>query len=293
MKIDFSLLHTQSASQRRKSDPKLVESPVLVPSSGEAVSWKTCLREMLLGHGLTLAPKELSFEQSYHGHQAYQFLLEIVCGLHSPIKGETEVHGQYWKLIEAAKPDISKEFYKLLHQVHVHAKRVRTEHLVGLGSQSYGSYVRKKMKKLDEVNLVGSGQLCIEILPWLMKSGARLRVHARNPHLKLDLQKQFPKIILEDLNSKRDVPLTGGLIVAAPLESDHIREFISDDEPRLKTILDLRGESKEDPIATSAHLQTLNCVFSEVEKSKENIQEKIKSAREMIGELVLSNRVSA
>lgn len=46
-------------------------------------------------------------------------------------------------------------------------KKVRTEHIVGLGSQSYGSLLRRNTKDLDSATICGSGQLALEILPWL------------------------------------------------------------------------------------------------------------------------------
>ena len=60
-----------------------------------------------------------SADEVFTGQNAYVFLLEVVCGLKSPILGETEVHGQYREFLERIKASADKELYQVLHQVHV------------------------------------------------------------------------------------------------------------------------------------------------------------------------------
>src|SRR4051794_17953925 len=58
------------------------------PDHGPLV-WATCLRSLAFG-----GTPETGDEYYLQG-EAYRFLLEVVCGLKSPIVGETEVFGQF------------------------------------------------------------------------------------------------------------------------------------------------------------------------------------------------------
>jgi glutamyl-tRNA reductase len=62
----------------------------------------------------------------------------------------------------------------------VDAKRVRSRHLEGLGSQSYGGMVRQHLKGVPSVIVLGAGQLAEEILPWIVGK-TDVNVCARNP----------------------------------------------------------------------------------------------------------------
>ena len=62
--------------------------------------WQTCLRS------LVLLPDDFPHEDLAHGEwledeSAYRRLLEIACGLHSPLVGETEVFGQFKDAVQA------------------------------------------------------------------------------------------------------------------------------------------------------------------------------------------------
>ena len=58
----------------------------------EQLLWRTCVRSVLFCSAQAL--EEILLDESdevYRGVEAYRFLLNIVCGLQSPIKGETEI----------------------------------------------------------------------------------------------------------------------------------------------------------------------------------------------------------
>src|SRR5205085_5331838 len=81
----------------------------------------------------------------FRGQQAYAFLLEVICGLNSPIVGETAVMGQFKDfLLDAKFPRTSWGNFlrQLVTNLMIDAKRVRARHMQGIGSQSYGSLVR-------------------------------------------------------------------------------------------------------------------------------------------------------
>src|SRR5260221_8259196 len=104
--------------------------------------WRTCLREVTFaddgdgaqavsGNGLALVEG-----------QAYRLLLEILCGLQSPMLGETQVMGQFKVFLSGLGQDHAW-LNRLGQRLLADARDVRTEYLQGLGSRSYGSAVRR------------------------------------------------------------------------------------------------------------------------------------------------------
>ncbi len=149
---------------------------VFAPSSVPV--WATCLRS--LAFAKDLSDIELQEEDAiYAGEEAYAFLLEITCGLHSPIVGETEVFGQFKNFVPhwlAAQPDHTALAKRLLTD----AKNLRAKHLSKLGNQSYGSWLRKNVST-EDVHVLGGGHLAKEILPYLAKQGKNVTLHVRDP----------------------------------------------------------------------------------------------------------------
>src|SRR5207253_8864098 len=75
-----------------------------VPNVLNGLEWRTCLRRILFLNQVDnrsliaavesdqLSPATLEI---YRGFDAYRFLLEVICGLNSPLIGETAVMGQF------------------------------------------------------------------------------------------------------------------------------------------------------------------------------------------------------
>lgn len=254
--------------------------------SGWAV-WATCLRSL----AISFAP-EGSFsgtppEQTevYEGKEAYQFLLEIICGLHSPILGETEVFGQFktftesWMKSEPLSRNLVQSFF-------ADAKKVRQLHLSGLGSQSYGSWVRKCLSETKPVHLLGSGQLAQDILPWVLKSEGQVNVYCRDYGKALiSLEAHSDRLRFREYSSA-PFKLDGAMIVCAPLSSIEIKEKFQLADDLL--IIDLRDNSHFDLIVSSQASQKLfhlKDVFKELEFSRAAVVEKAAEAKALIGTL--------
>src|ERR1044071_1886966 len=129
-----------------------------MPAVLNAIEWQTCLRRILFLHAsdspaiiqsIQNGELRLPNVEVFRGDDAYRFLLETICGLNSPIVGETAVMGQFKEVSERAK-FATTPWGCFLHQLMLNlmmdAKRVRHDHLQGLGSQSYGSLVRQEVK---------------------------------------------------------------------------------------------------------------------------------------------------
>src|SRR6184192_2649261 len=120
-----------------------------MPAVLNAVEWQTCLRRILFLHAgdsaaiiesIKNGELRLPTIEVLSGHDAYRFLLETICGLNSPIVGETAVMGQFKEFLLNAKfPKTSWGNFlrQLTTNLMIDAKRVRHNHLQGIGSQSY------------------------------------------------------------------------------------------------------------------------------------------------------------
>jgi glutamyl-tRNA reductase len=156
----------------RKSPDATAEA--LLP---DACAVKTFLREVriaTLPTDFQPAPMEARAAgyESYTGADAYRFLLQLACGLESEIAGETEILGQIkqsWRDYEAAHATEARALRPWMQRLLQDTKEVRTEYVVGLGSATYGSLVRRLLggSLTGPTLLLGAGQLAETILPFL------------------------------------------------------------------------------------------------------------------------------
>src|SRR5215831_13258384 len=174
-----------------------------MPAVLNGIEWQTCLRRILFLNAHdnrdiietvkagNLIPPTVEI---FPGPEAYAFLLEVICGLNSPIVGETAVMGQFKEFLLHAKfPQTPWGTFlrDLCTNLMIDAKRIRHAHLQGLGSQSYGSLVRQNVKGMPAVAVLGSGKLAREILPWLIGK-TKVRVFCRNLKRAEDLLREYP-----------------------------------------------------------------------------------------------------
>ncbi len=263
----------------------LINDLVLIhrKSSGTAIEpkgnpWfvmKTCLRSLTIGW------KDWPFEwpedkdvEVLHGAPAYQRILEVISGLHSPLFGETEVFGQFKQAsseFEIPEALWRSRFNKLFRQLSQDAKVVRKKHLHGGGSQSYGSAVRREVKDLKNIHIIGAGQLVQEMLPWLSKVEGKLVIHARSPEKVQGLVNEFPRLELSSLLERESISDESlALVIAAPLSSTEIAAWMDTRSLKSDLIIDLRGECEEDPIAIeNISVIDLKGVFAKISANKE------------------------
>jgi glutamyl-tRNA reductase len=188
--------------------PKSAPLPPLYsePEGKGLLEFETCQRRIWIDlHGLSQNP-------SHQGEQAYSFLLEVICGLHSRIFGETEILGQF-KAFVKKHPELSPWSSWLLED----AKMIRSHWLRDVGAHSYGSVVRRWCASKNKITILGTGQLSAKLTPWL-KGASQLRsrnletlpesdavvIAAPIPDLTLmQLQLQKPSALWIDLRGER------------------------------------------------------------------------------------------
>lgn len=249
------------------------------PYSGalpEGLHWETCLRSLVFSNGETVPTS--GFGEWYAEREAYRFLLEVICGLHSPIVGETEVFGQF-KTFSKGLLQADPRRAKLVQRLFTDAKALRTEHLAGLGHQSYGGWLKKNIRE-NSVHILGAGQLAREILPYLLKNGKRVTLHVREPS-----RVSLPEVTICPL---RERAFDGGsLVVAAPMAAQEITGWLS--LPPAE-VFDLRDCSSVDPLAARRHV-VLQDIFAQIESTKVKLAPVVERVKAEIA--ALSDRLAS
>jgi glutamyl-tRNA reductase len=231
----------------------------------EAPVWATCLRSL----AFVSEPSKMQIgrdDEVYQADQAYRFLLEVICGLRSPIVGETEVFGQF--------KAFSQEWLKrdprqatLVQRILNDAKSIRTQYLSHLGTQSYGSWIRKNLRS-SRVHIIGAGHLVQEILPYLLKQNREVVLHVRDPR-----KVQFfngPVYTISDRQFDG-----GAVVVAAPIAAGEVELWLQHG-PQAEQIFDMRDAAKMDPLgAVAKELRSLHEIFDEIEQTKVRLQPRL------------------
>jgi glutamyl-tRNA reductase len=144
-----------------------------IPEHGHAFLFETCMRKIYVDGSL---PRSISVQPTALGEEAYGLLLRVICGLDSPLLGETEVMGQFREQIKNAP----SRLLPILDQLLTDAKDVRRRHLIGIGAVSYGSIVRSLWKRSPSVLLWGAGNLGRELRPWMDSISERVEWCSRS-----------------------------------------------------------------------------------------------------------------
>jgi glutamyl-tRNA reductase len=216
-------------------------SQPLLDCATDAPVWQTCLRQMAFmapGQALpALGPEDTAYEDA----QALAFLIRVLCGLDSPVKGETEVLGQFKDYLAAlpaaSHPLLSPE--SPWHQfVLAEVKALRDQHISRLGSQSYGSLIRKELRGLEDVAVLGSGRLAADILPWL-KDKAQVELWCRDARKAEPLAALVPGLKARSLAQAGEGIPGLALVVAAAIPDTELAPLL---RQRFQLIIDCRSE---------------------------------------------------
>lgn len=249
--------------------------------AGSSSQWRvfvTCLRSLAISFDGQALDESKSTDQVYRGDQAYRFLLEVACGLQSPILGETEVFGQFREFA-----DQWTDRAPFFQNIYADVKNVRQAHLSHLGSQSYGSWVRKQVKAGTPVHIIGTGQLAQEIYVWLRKQNSDITFYSRahdRAELRLKNALGFD-VAVKEFAAAQDLT-DATVVVASPVSANQVQTWMGQLQPKL--LIDLRDDSNTNRIRGVNFC--LQDVFSEIEKGRHHARHKIQLARQMIEEMV-------
>lgn len=254
------------------------------------IKWETCLRQIYFGFPENLPSDSPDDVETYQGKEAYEFCLHTVCGLKSPMLGETEVWGQFKALFrdfDYASHTFGKPLRRFIDHVFSDTKMIRHLHLTGLGSQSYGSLARRLLRGSEEINIVGSGLLVKDMLPWLVKETPKIRLVCRSIEKgfeRLDELKVRPAASqVVNLSHSSELDLRGSLIIAAPIEAEWLNQNMQ--LSNIQKVVDLRDNSTKDRVK----MQNEKCdviplveFFREIETTRNAVEKKVAAAKEAI-----------
>lgn len=251
-----------------------------------ALVWKTCLREIAIVDSRELHREDLLPEDEvYMREDGYRFLLEVICGLHSPLVGETEVMGQFKNFaVRAANGPAGRCTAPWMQRLIADAKKVRTHHLTGLGGRSYGQLAQRYLADCDPIFILGAGHLVQETIPSLVDH--RVEIFCRRPEAAVELLERHTNAAVHQIHEAFDgddqsAPL--GLIIAAPLTASEIRAWIERSGRRFETIVDLRGESRSDVLTVEgSNVIHFKDILEDLDSNRRFANQRVEKALEEI-----------
>ncbi|MBN8540963.1 MAG: hypothetical protein J0L82_11300 [Deltaproteobacteria bacterium] len=286
--IQLKMLHVKNGEVPRNGASDVRDLLELV-SAGPHFRWDTCLRT------IAIFPEQASGDSTSEGSEiltgetAYEKLLELICGLHSPLVGETEVFGQFKDAVQkfqrennSVNEGLSSAFRQAFRAwsngLLEDAKQIRRNHLQDIGSQSYGSLVRRELRDLGSasIDILGAGRLVADILPWISKPWISKKTERVSNSLTIhcrDLAKAQQTLagyiapgssfLLEPLalnkgkfgstnSPSHNSNLPRVLLIAAPMSGSEIQNWMKERGRNFELVLDLRGESRGDLLDLAA-----------------------------------------
>jgi glutamyl-tRNA reductase len=265
-------------------------------------SFKTCMRHIVLANSASgdaavkaavKAAKDGSADV-FGDDDAYRFLLQVICGLHSPLIGETEVYGQFKNSVasylEQDQSGRSARLNRWFQSLFEDAKKIRRQYLHDLGSQSYGSLLRRELRNTARVDIVGAGHLVQEILPWIAKDHCAIHIHCRNTaKAKQALGSLSARVQLHDL-AALDTSLGNGhdgtraLVIAAPVTAEWVHQFAS--ALHEVTVFDFRDTFATDQLSMFTRVIDLGTMLARISNNDNLLQERKQAALAAIDRLV-------
>lgn len=233
--------------------------------------WRTCLREVTF---LDEGAEPLVDREAVTGADAYALLLEILCGLRSPMLGETEVMGQF-RTFMAAPPAANPTLHQVGQRVLADAGEIREAHLRHLGIKSYGTVVRRRVRGCDRIAIIGTGQLAGQIVPLLLKTRSTVDQWGRR-----DAVNAAAGVHYRPLPAAADAAIRGraAVVVAAPVASEVV-ERVCRAYPQLDRVIDLRGEADRPVAAVPVRVDALAEIFAEIESGQAAAVRQCEAAR--------------
>ncbi len=142
---------------------------------------KTCQRTLVLSMDNLESDTDAPIVK---GKDAYNMLLQIICGLQSKLVGENEIVNQFKQAYKEYTQDPNKctKLLLILEKLFKDAKEIRSRYLLGLSQKTYSSLTRKHIlgkHKAETVLILGSGQLAEDLINQFKKK-CHVFISARN-----------------------------------------------------------------------------------------------------------------
>ena len=207
--------------------------------------------------------------------EAYTLLLEIVCGLRSPLVGETEVQAQFKAFLASLDRWRDAPLFRLGQRVLADAKVIRHRHLQGFGAHSYGPLVARHVPAGRRIILVGTGALAAE-------AAGSLTGHTIDRWGRRAVDDRH---VYHLLSAARDRPVESAdpatLVIAAPASQADLLA-VAACYSQVREIIDLRASGERSTFAGDAHVVTLDDLFAEARSAGAAPASRLSAARQDI-----------
>jgi glutamyl-tRNA reductase len=206
---------------------------------------------------------------------AYALLLEIVCGLRSPLLGETEVHAQFKQFVAGLDRSADGWIRDLGERVLADAKAIRARHLQGFGVHSYGQLAARRVRG-EHVALIGTGALANEVLRHLDAARSVDVWGRRAEALAGATTRSVRRLLLPTARLGRCAPADddrstipgqdagsgASVVIAAPVGEVDLSAVLAA-YPRIADVVDLRAADQQTPIDLCVPLTRLEELLDE------------------------------
>ncbi len=218
------------------------------------VAVETCLRiELYLDVSrefeIESLKRDLRVEKmkDYEGTEAVHYLLRVICGLDSIIKGEDQILVQLKKAyFEALDNETTSSFLNIIfNQAIETGKRFRAESRINEKNISLDSiavkFIKTKFESLEDkkVFVIGVGDLSQSILALLHKmNNCHLTMTNRSLKKSVELQKVFPDVQTAEFSEKYNIIKNMDIVISATsaphliIEKAKIEDILNDGKKR-------------------------------------------------------------
>ena len=185
--------------------------------------------------------------KDYEGTKAVHYLLRVICGLDSIIKGEDQILVQLKKAyFEALDKETTSSFLNIIfNQAIETGKRFRAESRINEKNISLDSiavkFIKTKFESLEDkkVFVIGVGDLSQSILALLHKmNNCHLTMTNRSLKKSIELQKVFPDVQTAEFSEKYNIIKNMDIVISATsaphliIEKTKIEDILNDGKKR-------------------------------------------------------------
>ena len=185
--------------------------------------------------------------KDYKGAEAVNYLLRVICGLDSIIKGEDQILVQLKKAyFEALDKETTSSFLNIIfNQAIETGKRFRAESRINEKNISLDSiavkFIKTKFESLEDkkVFVIGVGDLSQSILALLHKmNNCHLTMTNRSLKKSIELQKVFPDVQTAEFSEKYNIIKNMDIVISATsaphliIEKAKIEDILNDGKKR-------------------------------------------------------------
>ena len=185
--------------------------------------------------------------KDYEGTEAVHYLLRVICGLDSIIKGEDQILVQLKKAyFEALDKETTSSFLNIIfNQAIETGKRFRAESRINEKNISLDSiavkFIKTKFESLENKKafVIGVGDLSQSILALLHKmNNCHLTMTNRSLKKSIELQKVFPDVQTAEFSEKYNIIKNMDIVISATsaphliIEKTKIEDILNDGKKR-------------------------------------------------------------